>query len=350
MSEVVQQVTEEAPVLVNDARSALDNFEPIEGVDKPRFSEPVDDTEDVANDEPKVANEEVLRDEGEAFDPWSVKLPSDPNLPEGYGGKTVKDLYDNERNLIRTLQTYGEDRNTLRAHNQLLLATVKQLSEAKTGKPAGDMTASEAKSFLEQIGVNPHDVFDHPDEVIGKPFEALRKEMYSLIGELKETIQATQQQTADKERLGAIQKMANRAWMQAGQELGLDLSTPEGYATWKQRTEDFVQHVVRDKTRPNPMIDPAAYKEHYIAHCKRWGIDPSSTIGGAQAAPKPPAEVQLRDPEAVNPPHATRTRRTAGGAQKRLPKHIEKEVAVMAAATGRDEDWIRKAFEQFQEG
>lgn len=326
MADVVEEVREDAPADVSVA-DAFDNFEPIAPIDSSQYAESTDDT----------ANEVALEDVETKPDVWGSTLPADPSLPSGYSGKTVKDLYDNERNLVKALQEYGEDRNKLRAQNELLFATVQQMqaqARAEMKQATEGMTKEEKKTFFESIGVDPNDVFDNPTEVLTKPFEALREEMYGLVGNLAEHIQKDKAAEAAIVRRTALQQGADKAWREAGKRLGIDEQT------WKARTPDFVQHIVYDQ-RPNAMLDPDAYVDAYEKLAGRWGgmKEADQATGakvGAIAASK-------------NPPHATRTTSTgSGGAVRRLPKHIEREIASFAEATGHDEEWVRSAFDRFR--
>ena len=321
MSDVIEEVTEEAPQDVS-VSGQLDDFEPIRPIDE--------------YDEVEEANDVALADVPQSPDVWGSTLPDDPSLPSGYSGKTVKDLYDNERNLVKALQEYGEDRNKLRAQNELLFATVQQMqaqAQQQMAQATEGMSKAEKKSFFEAIGVNPNDIFDKPEEVLAKPFDAIRQEMYGLVGSLAQEMQNAKAADNAKTRQAALQRGADAAWREAGARLGID------EATWKARTPDFVQHVVYDD-RPNAMLDPQAYVDAYSKLAARWGgmLEADQAQGqrvGAIAQQK-------------NPPHATRTTSTGSAPQKRLPKHIEREIASFAEATGHDEEWVRSAFDRFR--
>lgn len=315
--DVVEQVVEDTPHDASSAKSLMDDWEPIEEPDRAISDEP----EAILEDEPAQ----------EGYDVWGQVLPQDPNLPHGYAGKPIKDLYDNERNLIKSLQEKGEEQNRLKAQNELLTAALAQTNRERQYQQPTPAEAAEERSFFEQIGIDPNDVFDHPEQVLTVPLEALRDEFYGLVDQLRSEISGGIGSVQRERTMEKMQVLADEAWLGAAADLGFSEDA------WRKITPAFIQNVIYDKKRTNPMIDKEAYKEAYAAHAAMWG-EASGQSSFAQAAGRTPST-------ANNPPVTSRQVSTGASGTKKLPKHIEREVADFARATGHTEEWVRKAWE-----
>lgn len=280
-----------------------------------------------------------------AFD-WDATLPDDPDLPEPYRNRmTLRELLENERNAVRTINSLGEEKNRLRSEQELALATIQQqrqhneqllqqlqqMQEAQ--KRQQQAVDNVPRSIWDAAGVNPDDIFDDARNVVGKPLETLHQEQMRIkretdekLASMYQIIQEQQRKEQEYRQEEQIRQQARNAWNRAREELGVDP------VVWERRTPGFINHVLYMQDIENPVVNPEAYKRAYRQMLDMWGA-------GGQPPPQPP-----RKP---NPPHATRTgTSTPNEGKKKLSRRYERVVAEFAdglEGLGLSEEYIRKA-------
>lgn len=244
-------------------------------------------------------------------------LPDDPELAPTYRGKkTVKELWEERRQLTHQTNNLGQKVNELEAELRATRAALEvmgrggQQREPETPKPTRPTQIAGVDLALD-LAVDPNEAIDRTLTAFGG----------QLTQQTKQEIDQVRAELAQL-RLQREVEAAQRASEVARAQLNLD--GPE----WAKRLNDIIVIVANDK-RPNAMFDPAVYVEAHETIANRW-------LPRQQQTQQRPAVIPTQGSAGVGGASASTMRTSAPDPGASLPKRLRESARALAEEFGID--------------